>query len=256
MPSDDPLAEIVALPGVADAVNEARIAVDGLRGHRVLRRSGGLVRAESTLRGARASGALDGADLPLDVVRRTVRAGGHLPEPEGPVVEGALRVAAEVGLLQETWRRAPLQVLARLHVLAAAGRVMQDELGRPRPEAAARLASLASLLSTTQAPALVVSAVVHGEVLATEAFPVAGGVVARAGARLVLVTRGLDPSAVSVPEVGHVDLGDAAYRDALAGYAAGGELGVGRWVVHCAQAVVLGAREGIAVCESIQRGAV
>jgi hypothetical protein len=30
---------------------------------------------------------------------------------------------------------------------------------------------------------------------------------------------------------------------------------VGRWVVHCAQAVVLGAREGVAVCESIQRGA-
>jgi hypothetical protein len=72
----------------------------------------------------------------------------------------------------------------------------------------------------------------------------------------VLVTRGLDPSAVSVPEVGHVDLGIDAYSDALAGYAAGGEHGVGRWVVHCAQAVVLGAREGVAVCESIQRGAV
>jgi hypothetical protein len=75
-------------------------------------------------------------------------------------------------------------------------------------------------------------------------------------ARLVLVTRGLDPSAVSVPEVGHIDLGSAAYREAIDGYAAGGELGVGRWVVHCAQAVVLGAREGIAVCESIQRGAI
>ena len=255
MPSDDPLAAIAALPGVADAVNEARIAIDGLRGHRVLRRSAEKVSAESTLRGARASAALDGADLPLDVVRRTVRAAGRLPEPEGPVVEGALRVAAEVGLLQETWRRAPLQVLARLHVLAAAGRVEADQLGRPHTGAAARLASLASLLSRTQAPAVVVSAVVHGEVLATQAFPVGGGVVARAVARLVLVTRGLDPSAVSVPEVGHIDLGIDAYRDALAGYAAGGEHGVGRWVVHCAQAVVLGAREGVAVCESIQRGA-
>jgi hypothetical protein len=221
----------------------------------VLRRSAEKVSAESTLRGARASGALDGADLPLDVVRRTVRAGGHLPAPEGPVVEGALRVAAEVGLLQETWRRAPLQVLARLHVLAAAGRTADDHLGRPRPEAAARLASLATLLSTTKAPAVVVSAVVHGEVLSTQAFAVGGGLVARAAARLVLVTRGLDPSAVSVPEVGHVDLGDAAYADALAGYAAGGQEGVVAWVLHCAQAVVLGAREGVAVCESIQRGA-
>ena len=33
------------------------------------------------------------------------------------------------------------------------------------------------------------------------------GLVARAAARLVLVTRGLDPTAVSVPEVGHVELG-------------------------------------------------
>jgi hypothetical protein len=255
MPTDDPLSEIAALTAVAEAVDEARVAVDGLRGHRVLRRSAEKVSAESTLRGARASGALDGADLPLDVVRRTVRAGGHLPEPEGLVVEGALRVAAEVGLLQETWRRAPLQVLARLHVLAAAGRTTDDHLGRPRPEAATRLASLATLLSMTKAPAVVVSAVVHGEVLSTQAFAVGGGVVARAAARLVLVTRGLDPSAVSVPEVGHVDLGSAAYADALAGYAAGGEDGVAAWVLHCAQAVVLGAREGVAVCESIQRGA-
>jgi len=256
MPPDDVFAPIAALPSVADAVAEARVAVDGLRGHRVLRRSAEKVSAESTLRGARASGALDGADLPLDVVRRTVRASGHLPEPEGPVVEGALRVAAEVGLLQETWRRAPLQVLARLHVLAAAGRISADELGRPRPEAAARLASLASLLTTTQAPAVVISAVVHGEVQAMQAFPVGGGVVARGVARLVLITRGLDPSAVSVPEVGHVDLGKQAYEDALAGYAAGGEDGIAGWVVHCAQAVVLGAREGVAVCESIQRGAI
>jgi hypothetical protein len=251
----DPLVAIAELPAVAEAVDGARLAVDGLRGHRVLRRSAEKVSAESTLRGARASGALDGADLPLDVVRRTVRAGGHLPEPEGPVVEGALRVAAEVGLLQETWRRAPLQVLARLHMLAAAGRTTDDQLGRPRPEAAARLASLALLLSTTEAPAVVVSAVVHGEVLATQAFAIGGGVVARAAARLVLVTRGLDPSAVSVPEVGHVDLGSAAYVDALTGYATGGEEGVAAWVLHCAQAVVLGAREGLAVCESIQRGA-
>src|SRR4249919_2684257 len=105
MPPDDVFAAIAALPGVAVAVDEARSAVDGLRGHRVLRRSAEKVSAESTLRGARASAALDGADVPLDVVRRTVSAAGNLPEVEGPVLEGALRVAAEVGTLQETWRR-------------------------------------------------------------------------------------------------------------------------------------------------------
>jgi hypothetical protein len=254
MPDDDVFATIAALPGVAEAVDEARVAVDGLRAHRVLRRGGEKVSAESTLRGARASAALEGADLPLSVVRRTVQAGGHLPEPEGPVVEAALRVAAAVGPSQETWRRAPLQVLARLHSLAAAGQVGDDELGRPRAGAAPRLASLAAMLAQTQAPAVVVSAVVHGEVLVAQAFPVGGGLVARAAARLVLVTRGLDPGAVSVPEVGHVDLGRTAYDDALAGYADGGADGVGGWVVHCATAVALGAREGIAVCEAIQRG--
>ena len=43
--------------------------------------------------------------------------------------------------------------------------------------------------------------------------------------------------------------------DALRGYAEGGADGIGAWVRHCAQAVVLGAREGVAVCEAIQRGA-
>jgi hypothetical protein len=252
----DGFAALATLPGVGEAVEEARAAVDGLRGHRVLRRSAEQVSAESMLRGARASAALEGADLPLDVVRRTVRASGRLPDEEGPVVAHALRVAAEVGTLQGTWRRAPLQVLARLHVLAAAGLVDDEELGRPRPGSAARLAGLAEMLAaTSEAPALVISAVVHAEVLTTQAFAVGGGVVARAAGRLVLITRGLDPLAVSVPEVGFAELGPQAYAESLAGYASGGVAGVSGWIRRCAEAVVLGAREGIAVCEAIQRGA-
>lgn len=252
----DAFAAVAELPGVADAAAEARAAVDRLRGHRALRRGAARVSAESTLRGARASAALAGADLPLDVVRRTLGAGGSLPDPEGRVVAGALRVAAEVGLLHETWRRAPLQVLARLHVLAAAGQVGPEHLGRPTASAAPRLTALGALLTApTAAPAVVVSAVAQAEVLVTRALPVGGGVVARAVSRLVLATRGLDPDAVSVPEVGHVELGADTYGAALDGYAAGSGDGVGAWVRHCAEAVVLGAREGIAVCESVRRGA-
>jgi hypothetical protein len=262
----DPFAELSTMPGVPEAVEQVRAAVDGLRAHRVLRRSTGKVSAESMLRGARASAALEGADLALDEVRRIVRASARRLEAEeppstgadvgGPVLAGALRVAAEIESLQETWRRAPLQVLARLHALAAAGQVGADELGRPRPGSAPRLAALAGLLTaTSQAPALVVSAVVHAEVSTTQAFPVGGGVVARAAGRLVLITRGLDPSAVCAPEVGFVELGQPAYAESLAGYAAGGVAGVAAWVRHCAEALVLGAREGVAVCEAIQRGA-
>jgi hypothetical protein len=255
-PSADPLAEAAALPGVSEAVSAARAAVDTLRGHRVLRRRSEQVAAESALRGARASAALEGADLPLEVVRRTLHAAGVLPDPEGPFVHGALRVATELGSQQETWRRAPLQVLARLHTLAAVDLTQPDHLGRPRsaPGVADRLAALGVLLTTpSEAPALVVAAIVHGELLASRAFDAAPGVVARAAARLVMVTRGLDPAGVSVPEVGHVELGSSAYAGALAGYAAGGSSGVAAWVVHCAEAVVLGAREGTAVCEAIGR---
>jgi hypothetical protein len=118
------------------------------------------------------------------------------------------------------------------------------------------LAALAGLLAEpTTAPAVVVGAVVHGELLATAAFPVAGGIVARAAGRLVIVTRGLDPAGLSVPEVGFEELGRDAYDKALAGYSDGGAEGVAKWLRHCAQALVLGAREGVAVCEAILRGA-
>jgi len=256
--SDDPLAGLGELPGVGAAVDKARTAVDRLRGHRVLRRQAEEVAAESALRGARASAALEGADLSLDVVRRAVQTGSPLPEPERRLVEGAVRVAAEVGSLQATWTRAPLQVLARLHSVAAAGSTDPVSLGRPRPggDRADRLAALGVLLSTpSSAPAVVVAAVVHGELLALDAFEGANGVVARAAARLVLGTRGLDPGGVSAPEVGHVELGIERYDDAAGGYARGGVAGLAGWIVHCAEAVVLGAREGVAVCEAIGRGA-
>lgn len=253
---NDLLDLVAELPGVTEAVERARRAVDDLRGHRVLRRYSEQVSSESALRGARASAALEGADLPLDVVRRTVSAVGRLPADSEPVVQGALRVAAETGRLQQVWSRAPLQALARLHALAAADLVDAEDLGRPSAAAADRLQSLAAtLVAPTRAPALVVAAVVHGELATMGAFPVAAGVVARAAGRLTLVVRGLDPSGVSVPEVGHSELGRAAYDTAVAAYAEGGREGVGLWVRHCAEAVVLGAREGVAVCEAIQRGA-
>src|SRR6185369_14397805 len=129
----DPLAPLVDLPGVSDALGRAREAVDRLLNHRVLRRQSAAVSSESALRGARASAALEGADMPLGALR----AG----EVRNPVAQGALRVSAGLGALVGVWEQAPLQAIARLHVLAAAGTVAADELGRPTgaPELAARL---------------------------------------------------------------------------------------------------------------------
>jgi hypothetical protein len=243
----DPLAPLLDLPGVRDAAEAAREGIDRLLAHKVLRRESAGVSSESALRGARASAALEGRDVSL----ADLRSGGV----EDPVVQGALRVSAGLGSMVETWSRAPGQVLARLHVLAAADLAERGALGRPAPHAGPRLAGLFSLVTgPTSAPAVVVAALVHGELAAMAPFGTADGVVARAAGRLTGITRGLDPKAVSVPEVGFAELGREAYAAALAGYASGEADGVAGWLVHCCRSTEHGALEGLAVCESLLRG--
>ena len=257
----DPLAAIAQFPGVPEAVDEARQAVDRLYRHRVLRRASPAVSTESSLRGARASAAIEGVDVPLDVLRRD--------EAHDPLVQGALRASAEMGRLGATWRKAPRQVLARLHVVAAAGLTPQEELGRPRAfdeasdplslgpapaaaDTATRMEGLLGLLEQpTKAPAIVLAAVVHAELAVLRPFGTADGIVARSAERLTLVEYGLDPKSLVAVEVGHLEL---AYGDALRAYLSGTPEGVGTWVQHCAAAVSLGVRETTAICEAMQRG--
>ncbi|AKH83221.1 oxidoreductase [Streptomyces sp. CNQ-509] len=275
----DPLAALSTLPGVEEAVSSVRRAVDRVYGHRVMRRRSNEVSAEAALRGARASAALSGADWALEEVRRRSDFSGA-GEPR--TVGGALRANAEAGQLLSTWRQSPMQVLARLHVVASAGTGDStagdagEAVGRPRltgegvteagavlpsplpdaEEAAARLDALAALVvAGSSAPALVMAAVVHGELLTLRPFRTGNGLVARAAERIVLVGSGLDPKGVCPAEVGHAEQGRGAYETALAGYASGTPEGVGGWIAHCGRAVELGARESTAVCEALQRGA-
>nr|WP_223242016.1 oxidoreductase [Streptomyces sp. CBMA123] len=115
------------LPGVPDAVAEVRKAVDRLYGHRVMRRRAAEVTSESALRGARASAAVAGADWPLEEVRRRT---DFSADAEARTVGAALRIAAEAGQLLSVWRHSPLQVLARLHLLAVGD--ADPAAGRPR----------------------------------------------------------------------------------------------------------------------------
>ncbi|MCP2340367.1 Fic family protein [Actinomadura rupiterrae] len=262
----DAFAGVAALPGVDEAVADARKAVDRLLGHRILRRRSAEVSTESALRGARASAVLEGASVTLDELRGAVE--GHA----SPIVQGSLRVSAELGSLAETWRKAPRQVLARLHVLAAADLVDEDVLGRPRSdevsvsdplelgpapsaaEVSQRLDALCDLLvRPSKAPALVIAALVHGELLTLRPFGVADGVIARAAERLTFVARGLDPKSLTAPEVGHLELA-ADYPDALRAYASGTAEGMARWIRHCADATVAAARDSQAICEAYMRG--
>lgn len=243
----DPLARLLELDGVAEAADEARQAVDRLLVHRVLRRQIPAVAAESTLRGARAAAALSGVDIPLAELRSA-------PATD-PVVRGAVRAYAALGPMVATWTRAPGQVLARLHALAAADLVPADDLGRPqaRPDVGHRLSGLAKLVSEASAtPAVVLAGVVHGELAGVAPFGSADRVVALAAARLTLRSRGLDTNAVSVPEVGVLDSG-ADYPALLAGFTSGTADGLAAWLRWWAEAVALGATEGLAICEALAR---
>jgi hypothetical protein len=264
----DPLAALGALPGVADSVESVRKAVDRVYGHRVMRRRSNAITSEAALRGARGSAALSGADWALEEVRRRT----DFSDDEARTVGAALRLTAEAGQLLSIWRQSPLRVLARLHLVAAADKA--DQVGRPRkegeqvdeplvglplPSAAethGRLDGLAGLIiAGGSAPALVTAAVVHGELLALRPFTSHNGLVARTAERIVLVGSGLDPKSVCAAEVGHAELGRDAYLEALDGYVSGTPEGVAAWIAHCGRAVELGARESMAVCEALQRGA-
>ncbi|GGY27593.1 MULTISPECIES: Fic family protein [Streptomyces] len=265
----DPLVALGGLPGVPDAVDSVRKAVDRVYGHRVMRRRSNEITSEAALRGARGSAALSGADWALEEVRRRTDFGS---EPEARTVGAALRLTAEAGQLLSIWRQSPLRVLARLHLVAAAD--AGDAVGRPRltgesvdeplielalpdaDEAAGRLEGLSRLIiAGGSAPALVTAAIVHGELLALRPFTSHNGLVARTAERIVLIGSGLDPKAVCPSEVGQAELGRAAYAAALDGYVSGTPQGMAAWITHCGKAVELGVRESTAVCEALQRGA-
>jgi hypothetical protein len=270
----DPLAVLGTLPGVPEAVESVRKAVDQVYGHRVMRRRSNEVASEAALRGARASAALAGADWSLEEVRRR---SDFSADDQARVVGAALRLTTEAGQLLGIWRQSPLQALARLHLVAAGGAAEEATVGRPRlagepvdeplveiaeiplpepAEVAARLDGLTGLLrGGTAAPALVAGAVVHGELLCLRPFGTLNGPVARAAERIVLVGSGLDPKSICPAEVGYAELGRAGYLKALEGYASGTPEGMAQWIAHCGLALGLGVRESVAVCEALQRGA-
>ncbi|QDY06089.1 oxidoreductase [Micromonospora sp. HM134] len=241
----DPLAPLLALADIAPAVERARERVDQAMRHRALRRHGGQVAAEVGLRSAVASAALEGYDHEREAVRA-----GTVTEP---VLQGALRVAGALPGLTELWPKAPRQALARLHVLAARDVVAEAELGRPvaDPVVAARLDGLAGLVAggTTVSP-LVLAAVVHGELLNLRPFAGPSGVVARAAARLVLMSRGFDPRGLVAVDVGHRER-QPEYVGAAGAFATGTPDGLRSWLRHYLSAVEVGADQLTVVGDEI-----
>ncbi|WP_216898551.1 oxidoreductase [Nocardia alni] len=245
---NDVLQPLTDLPGVRAAADRARDALAEVHRHRANRRGWATTAAEAAVRAARSSAALDGGatELPFPGIAGE------------PILAGALRVGQALDgealrNLVGVWERAPLQALARLHLLAAADLVEdQDRLGRPRGGAdiAERLDLLAQTVLTSSAPAPVVAAVVHGELLALRPFGAGDGVVARAASRLVAVSSGLDPHSLGVPEVFWLRRRQA-YLEAAEAFGSGTVEGVGGWVVLCCGALEDGAREARSIADSV-----
>lgn len=291
MPAD-PLAALSARPAVVAAVEHARQACGDLRWHPALRRRTAEVRAEACVRAAAASAEVEGVRLPLAQVRAMVgpaadgSAGGTAPgspvqDAVDAVVRGSLRANLDAHDLARGLSRAPAQVLARLHTLVAADLVGRgagggpdgrpdlgpgavpdggpggagDTLGRPRPGAAARVDALVRLLTagSTQAPGLVLAAVADAECTVTDAFVPGAGVLARALARTVVVSTGLDPAGVTVPER-YALLDGPGRLEALAGWSSGTVEGVEAWVLWWGRAVVVGAEHGRQVADEVLAG--
>ncbi|KAA8890891.1 oxidoreductase [Nocardia colli] len=243
----DPLQPLIDLPGVRAAADRARDALAEVHRHKANRRGWPTTAAEAAVRAARSSAAIDGGstELPAD---------GQVGDP---ILAGSLRVGQALDgdalrNLVGTWQRAPLQALARLHLLAAADLVTDEEaLGRPRADAgvAQRLDLLVQAVLGSSAPAPVIAAVVHGELLALRPFGTADGVVARAASRLVAVSSGLDPHSLGVPEVFWLRRRQA-YLEAAAGFGSGAVDAVGSWVMLCCGALEDGAREAASIADS------
>ncbi len=226
--SDDPLAWLATLEGVPSAFAAARDGIDVVLRDRGLRRTSPETTAESLLRGAHASAVLEGSGSSLE----EVRSGSG-----DPLAAAAVRVSTGLLGLAPTLTRSPLQALARLHTLAAAGSVDDSELGRPRDAGAAqRLQGIARLLSgPATVPALLLAAVVHADLATTAPFASHNGLVARAAERLVLVARGVDEKSLTVPEAAHLAL-RAEYESNLRAYRDGGPNGVHAWLLYAAEA--------------------
>jgi len=253
----DPLLGLLGLPGVPEALDAARGAVDALLWDRAVKARQAEVAAESALRGAWANAWFDGAETGL----AGLRSGAAVDDsPIGRLLAGALALQAELPGLVPVIGSAPAQALARMHALVAHGFVPDAERGRPRSDARAddplrlgrapdaqevaqRLAALGQVLSTSRAPGVLVATVVHAELAALRPFGWGSGLVARAALRLVLAQRGVDPAMLGAPEVGLRAAGRPAYVRAVRGYAEGTPEGVAAMIRLVAGAIGAGAAQ-------------
>lgn len=177
----EPLAHLVENASVAHELENAVHAINAVHRRPVNLRKVDVTSSEAILRGARVN-----ADLER----------GSITE-EQSFSAYSLLAPDLISITSRTFSRSPLQIFAKIDVACG---------GQGRPETGAdSLQLLAHTIKQSLAPgstasASVISAIVHGDVLARGYFGSRSATVARVAMRVAAVAGGLDPRGLCVPE--------------------------------------------------------
>lgn len=184
-------------------------------------RKSDITSSEGILRGARCNATLD----PVVGEDRSIAAYSVLAPG---VVEASAR----------TFRRAPLQVIARIDVLCGGA-------GRPitAPE---RLSTLAAIISA-DAHEAILPQIVLGEISCHQLFGPRSGTVARVASRLAAISHGFDPRGLCVPET-YLRRHAREYEEFEAAFATPN--GVPAFVAFALRAWAAGAQEAMGIAQS------
>lgn len=239
--STDSLFSLAQHEPIAQICDETRQAIDELMWNRTLRNKDDDFITFLRRSSGYASAAIDGAAMPDDPAR----------EPDssamGMLAQHGLMITAMADTMGNVFTNSPAQVWARLHSL-----ISEDEdRGTPRTsddvndplrlgnlpsaqEARERMRHLGEQLVTSEAPAVLLSAIAHAEISVTQPFIYGSHLIARATARMVLAARKLDEKGVTAPEIGWYLQGRPSYVTALKQYQTGTLEGVTEFVKwHC-----------------------
>lgn len=226
---------------IAQVCDETRQAIDELMWNRTLRNKDDEFLTFLRRSAGYATAAIDGAAMPDDP--------GREPDTSamGMLAQHGLMVTAMADTLGNVFSNSPAQVWARLHSLISDA----DDRGTPRTadeivdplrlgnipsgaEARERMRHLCEHLITSAAPAVLLSAIAHGEICVTQPFSYGSHLISRATARMVLAARKLDEKGVTAPEIGWYLQGRPSYVAALKQYQSGTIEGVTAFVKwHC-----------------------
>ncbi|WP_128890605.1 hypothetical protein [Corynebacterium pelargi] len=170
------VADFAAHPDLAPALSQAHLAIQAVHRRPVNLRKFALTSSESAVRGAAMAQRCSGVDLQQCMAAYSVLA------PD--VVEATTR----------TFLRAPLQVLAKIDVLAGGD-------GRPRQGSAAQLQQLAALLQQRPpADGAILAGIVQAGIIATNAFDARSVLIGLVASRCAAISYGFDPRGLGVPE--------------------------------------------------------